>query len=135
MLVGDYQIASRGDIVIDTKKDVVELAMDVFRDHRRFRAECALAQESGIQLIVLVEEELPRDIDGHPRLDLWKSPRFKTSTAHHRRGDPVTRADPARLRKALITMTQKYGVQFRFCAKRHTGQLIMQYLTGGAVDG
>lgn len=131
LLVGDYQIANQGKIVIDTKKDVVELAMDMFRDHARFRRECELAQNAGITLIVLTEEELPRDINGNPRIDLWVSPRFKRTSGMHKAGEPVTRADPSRLRKALKTMTLRYGVKFRFCDPQHTGQWIIHYLSGG----
>ena len=67
--VGDYMISNKGDIVVDTKSGVSELAMDVFQDHERFRAECERAQKCGIKLIVLVEEVLPEG-----RLDKWKIP-------------------------------------------------------------
>ena len=57
---GDYQIANKGDIVVDTKTlGVPELAMDIFQEHDRFRRQCERAKECGIQLIVLVEEALP----------------------------------------------------------------------------
>lgn len=57
--VGDYQIAGKGDISVDTKQGVLELAGNVFQDHERFRAECIRAQECGIRLIVLIEETCP----------------------------------------------------------------------------
>ena len=56
--VGDYQIAGKGDISVDTKQGVLELAGNIFQEHERFRAECLRAQECGIQLIILVEEAL-----------------------------------------------------------------------------
>ena len=37
--VGDYQIAGKGDISVDTKYGVPELAMCCFQDHDRFRDE------------------------------------------------------------------------------------------------
>lgn len=116
--VGDYQIAGKGDISVDTKMGVLELAGNVFQEHERFRAECLRAQECGIQLIVLVEEVLPGG-----RLDRWRPP-------IGRDGRPVARFDPAILRKAMITMQQEYGVKFRFCDGRSTGKMIVEYLRG-----
>lgn len=121
LLVGDYQISNRGNIVVDTKMSVGELAMDVFQEHERFRAECERAQRCGITLIVLTEESLPGG-----RLDLWKSPldRF---------GNPRFKFNPATLRKALITMQEKYGVRYRFCDGRSTAKTMIEYLKGERV--
>lgn len=116
--VGDYMISNKGDISVDTKMDVRELAMDVFQDHERFRGECERAKRCGIQLIVLTEESLPGG-----RLDNWRSPLGRD-------GKPMTRINPATLRKALITMQQEYGVKFRFCDGRSTGRLLIEYLEG-----
>lgn len=115
--VGDYQIAGKGDISVDTKQGVLELAGNVFQDHERFRAECIRAQECGIRLIVLIEENLPGG-----RLDLWRPPIAWN-------GQPVARFDPAVLRKAMITMQKEYGVKFRFCDGRSTGRVLIDYLT------
>lgn len=111
LYVGDYQIASCGDIVVDSKKSVIELSGNVFQEHRRFRDECIRAQEAGIRLIVLIEEALPGG-----RLDLWVPPM-------------AVRFSPVTLRKAMLTMQEKYGVKFRFCAKEDTGRMLMDYLT------
>ena len=118
LLVGDYMIANRGDISVDTKQDVRELAMDVFQEHRRFREECERAQKCGITLIILTEETLPGG-----RLENWRSP-------VGRDGRPVCRFDPKILKKAMITMQDKYGVKFRFCDGRSTGRIMMEYLRG-----
>jgi ERCC4-type nuclease len=116
--VGDYQIAGKGDISVDTKMGVLELAGNVFQEHERFRAECLRAKECGIQLIILIEEALPGG-----RLDRWRSP-------VGRDGLPLTRFDPATLRKAMITMQTEYGVKFRFCDGRSTGRMLIEYLEG-----
>lgn len=118
LLVGDYMIANQGAVSVDTKQDVRELAMDVFQEHRRFRDECERAQKCGITLIVLVEETLPGG-----RLENWRSP-------VGRDGRPICRFDPKTLRKAMITMQEKYGVKFRFCDGRSTGRILMEYLKG-----
>ena len=118
LLVGDYQISNKGDIVVDTKYGVPELAMDIFQDHERFRAECERAQRCGIALFVLTEENLPSG-----RLDLWKSPL-------DRHGNPRCKFDPAILKKAMITMQDKYDVRFRFCDGRSTGKTLFEFLKG-----
>lgn len=118
LCVGDYMISNRGDIVVDTKYGVRELAMDCFQDHERFREECERAQRCGIKLIVLTEETLP-----HGRLDHWRSPLGRD-------GLPACKFDPAVLRKVLITMQDKYDVSFRFCDGRSTGKMLIEYLKG-----
>lgn len=118
LLVGDYMIANQGAISVDTKQDVRELAMDIFQEHRRFRDECERAQKCGITLIVLTEETLPGG-----RLDNWIPP-------VDRQGKPLCRFDPKVLRKALLTMQEKYGVKFRFCDGRSTGRILIEYLKG-----
>jgi len=124
--VGDYMIQDGLPISVDTKMDIMEICKDVMSaDHRRFRAECVRAKDLGIQLIVLIEEMPP-----FGKLDLWEVPRWKTSNRWHRYGDPMTMVSPSALRKALITMTMKYGVKFRFCTRRQSPMRVIKYLKG-----
>lgn len=121
LLVGDYMLTGEGSggISVDTKSlGVPELASNCFQEHERFRAECELAQRCGIQLIVLVEDVLPKG-----RLENWRSPMGRD-------GLPRYKFDPARLKKVLITMQEKYGVKFRFCDGRSTGAQLIEYLKG-----
>ena len=115
---GDYQSAGKGDISVDTKQGVPELASNCFQEHDRFRDECQRAQRCGIQLIVLIEETLPGG-----RLDNWRSPIGWD-------GLPMHRFRPDVLRKVMITMQQEYGVKFRFCHPASTGKQLIEYLTG-----
>ena len=121
LFVGDYAIANDQRRSVDSKSGVLELLQDVHGDHERFRRECERAQAAGIQLLVLVEEVLPEG-----GLSAWQSPR-------DRNGRPRTRANLEHLRKALLTMTAKYGVRFRFCDPKDTGRLIVEYLTEGVI--
>jgi len=116
--VGDYQIAGKGDVTVDTKYGVPELAMDMFQDHDRFRDECKRAQRCGIRLVVLTEEQLPGG-----RLDRWRSPIGWD-------GLPMHKFRPEVLRKAMYTMQEEYGVMFRFCSPRDTGKRLIEYLEG-----
>ena len=124
LLTGDYMLSGqefggiKGDIACDTKMGVPELASCVFQEHERFRNELIAAQNCGITLYILTEENLP-----FGRLDYWRPPTGKD-------GLPLFRFDPARLRKALITMQEKYGVRFRFCDGRSTGRRLIEYLKG-----
>ena len=116
--VGDYQIAGKGDISVDTKMGVPELASNCFQEHDRFRDECMRAQRCGIQLIVLIEEQLPGG-----RLDWWRSPIGWD-------GLPKHRFNPETLRKVMLTMQEEYGVKFRFCHPASTGRQMIEYLEG-----
>ena len=123
--VGDYMFPD-GTVSVDTKADILELSHNVMsKDHRRFKAECIRAQEQGIQLIVLIEEMPP-----FGRLDMWEVPRFKNTDRFHKYGDPMTLVHPASLRRALITMQERYGVKFRFCTRRQSPARIIKYLKG-----
>jgi hypothetical protein len=120
LLVGDYMLAGSGGggISVDTKASVAEIAQNCFQDHERFRAECKQAQDCGIRLIVLIEE-MPPEGD----LDKWVSPL-------DRNGEKKYLFDPSTLKKVMATMTERYGVQFRFCDGRSTGRLLIEYLKG-----
>ena len=123
--VGDYAFPD-GKISVDTKQDLLEISKDIMsNDHRRFRAECQRAQEMGIQLIILTEELPP-----YGDVALWDVPLFKGSNKYHRYGEPMTLVKPAALKKAMLTMTVKYGVKFRFCHRRETPRKVIKYLKG-----
>lgn len=40
----------------------------------------------------------------------------------------MTMVDPETLKKAMTTMSEKYGVEFRFCNKRNTPSRVIKYL-------
>lgn len=129
--VGDYMLGDDGEnpignISVDTKVDIMEICKDIMSiDHKRFRSECVRAKEQGIKLYVLIEQQPP-----YGNVDLWEVPRWKSSNEWHRYGDPMTRVEPRTLRKAMETMTGKYGVEFRFCTRRQSPQRVIKYLKG-----
>ena len=116
--VGDYQIAGKGDISVDTKYGLPETASCCLQEHVRFRDEVIRAQECGIKLIILTEELMP---GGEVRN--WVSPL-------DRYGKPKYKFDPGTLQKVMETMTERYGVLFRFCDGRSTGKMLIEYLKG-----
>lgn len=124
LVVGDYMLVG-GTVSVDTKKDVLELCMDVDQQHERFRGELMLARDCGIQLIVLVENE-----DGVADLETlsrWKNPR---AAINRRKGlrPPIS---GARLARACKTMGQRYGVRFEFCRPEDAGARVIELLEGG----
>lgn len=121
LYVGDYALANDQRRAVDTKQDVVELIKDVYQDHERFRNECLRAKDAGIQLLILIEEVLPEG-----GLSAWQSPK-------NTHGQPFTKANPEALRRAMLTMTLKYGVRFRFCKPSDTGRIIAEYLAEGVL--
>lgn len=106
---------------------MLELSKNIMSsDHRRFRAECERAKSLGIQLVFLVEEVPP-----FGKVDFWQVPRWKSSNQFHRQGDPMTLVDPRTLRKAMITMMLKYGIEFQFCTRRQSPARVIKILKGG----
>lgn len=120
LYVGDYTRLDNMSVCIDTKKDWVELAGNICgAQHTRFRNECIRAQNAGIRLIILVEEETP--------ILEWISPK-------KRNGENISNVDPKTLAKAMATMTEKYGVEFRNCDKSKTAEMIIKILGGKTND-
>ena len=118
MAVGDYQILGKGNIVIDTKKDMNEIENNLIHDHERFRNECQLAQEAGIKLIVLIQDQKLKqmcDVFG------WYNVRKKWSP----------KATSGRtLGKIMYSMKEKYRVDFQFCKRDEIGKRIIELLGG-----
>ena len=132
--VGDYMLGEMidgdvrpvGNISIDTKENCLEIASNICSsDHKRFKAECERSQRLGLQLITLIEEQVP-----FGQIEFWEVPRWRMSGKYHRYGDPMTLVEPKTLAKAMQTMTDKYGVKFRFCHRRETPRKLIKYLKG-----
>ncbi len=142
LYVGDYTLPTNQGICIDTKEDLQELINDVQHDHERFRNEMLRATESGIKLIILVENEgryvdyrktiwnaTVRSIDD---LNNWKNPRLFIK----KNGKPVyPKAMPGtQLAKICHTMEERYGCKFIFCKPDEAAELIVKILQGEYKD-
>ena len=122
--VGDYQRPAT--VAVDTKKDIIELAQDVKRDHARFARECKRAADLGTQLVVLVEN---RDgVRSLADLDAWTEP-DETYDVRNKRGNAV-RYTGRSIARACQTMHDRYGVLFGFCAPEESGERILAILDG-----
>lgn len=129
--VGTYKVC------VDTKKDIQELIGDICgKQHDRFRDECMFAQNNGIKLFILIEnspiminerkgiyspfidslDNLHRFVN--PRLFIWRSGRQLYPTA----------TKGITLKKACITMRNKYGVEFVFCRPNEAAEKVIEIL-------
>lgn len=131
------------DVCIDTKKNIQELVSDICgKQHERFRDECILAQNNGIKLIVLVENDyqaLTKDgsianktIHSLSELHSWKNPRLFIRKYGKQVYPNATKG--ITLQKACHTMSWKYGVHFEFCSSDEAGAKVIELL-GGNADG
>ena len=125
MLVGDYCIPSNGSVVVDTKKDMLELYSDMISQHERFRNECMLAQEANIKLYVLVENTNGIKTLKDVGTDKWKNPLW-FKYFKNKKGKPPTKN--VTLMKMLYTMQEKYGVEFVFCTPEDAGKMVLKLL-------
>ena len=117
--VGDYCDPEHPTLCIDRKKDLQELCGNVTQQHERFRRELVRALDHGVHLIVLIEHG--PDIQSLEDVFFWENPRREKSPK-------ATSGE--QLYKSLVTMQERYGVEFAFCDKRHTGQTIIKLLGG-----
>lgn len=135
MVVGDYQIFSKGDICVDTKANISELYGNLIQQHARFHNECVLAQEGGVKLYILIENKdgvkCVDDLEG------WKNPQISRHKKAVRMAkvngtkEPKPPASNEQLIKIMQTMTMNYGVEFVFCTPSEAGQRVIDLLTEG----
>lgn len=126
------------DVCVDSKMSVQELVFDVCgKSHARFRDECILAQNNGIQLYILVENEGKRirgdiwnkTITRLEDLHSWVNPRLFVTKNGKQVYPTATKGET--LQKACKTMEKKYGVKFLFCSKKDAGRMVIELLTKG----
>ena len=134
--VGDYTLVTNHMVSVDTKFGCAEVYSNLIgKDHERFRDECARAQTCEIKLIVLVEENGITCLDDVAR---WQNPRrtawFRLNAAH-KAGKCLNRvqskqppASSEALMKSMRTMSERYGVEWRFCEKKDTRREIVRIL-------
>lgn len=113
---GDY--APVPPVSIDTKRDMDEIASNICgAEHKRFINECKAARDAGCQLIILVENRL--GITSISEVHTWVNPRIIYS-------EKCVQGD--RLQKAMETISERYGVEFRFCAPEDAGRIILEIM-------
>ena len=117
--VGDYMIGTIengvakpiGKRSVDLKSiGIIELAKDLYQDKKSFNKKYKKCYEQGIQLYVLVEQEITSLND----ILSWSSPHSKIS---------------GKMLYDMIDRVRKsYGVKFVFCRKENVAQTIINIL-------
>lgn len=122
---GDYALVPA--VVVDTKKDIYEIANNLQQQHKRFRDECIKAHKADCQLIILIE-----NTDGVSTLaDLCN---WRESDEHFYGRNGKRRIIGATIAGIMRTMTENYGVKFEFCTPNEAGRRVLEIL-GGGPDG
>ena len=108
---GDYINFSRPKVSVDLKKDLTEVAQNLGKDHARFLREVLrVKNEMRCDLVVLVREPL----QSLEEVKAWSNQRSQV------KGET--------LYKIMRTMTERYGVLWRFCSRENAGQKILSIL-------
>lgn len=134
LFCGDYQSLDNARLVIDRKKDLLELCGNVSsKQHERFKAELIRARENDIKIIILCEHG--ENIQSLEDVYFWKNPRkhqikWKTVDGKKvRTVDSEKAVDGKQLYKSLCTTRDRYNVDFVFCTKEETGKKIVEILS------
>jgi len=133
--LGTYSVA------VDTKENIGEIINNICgKAHGRFRDECILARNNGVQLYILVENE--DGVNCIADLENWQNPRlyrYNKIKFMHDLGKwshvKLPKAPPTSggvLAKAMKTMEKEYGVRFLFCTPKEAGKKVVDLLEGDA---
>ena len=127
------------NVCCDSKFAVSELVADVCGpQHARFRDECVLAQNNGIKLYILVENDPEVVYDKHGMyvanktitslkdLHSWVNPRLWIFYHGKQKYPKATKG--LTLQKVCYTLQRKYGVEFVFCSSKDAGAKILEIL-------
>ena len=122
LYVGDYIFADSSKIAVDTKQDLQEVAGNLCQDHERFKQECERAKAAGVQLVILVCEDHIKSLDDVPSWYNWRK-KFSTRAINGKQ-----------LWKIMTTMTERYGVVWKFSTRPKLGATIVELLEGDVID-
>lgn len=121
MLIGDYTLPTNQSVCIDTKQDMKEVYGNL-TEYRRFHNEYMLAEELGIQLVILIEDMDVKSIDDvehweNPIMEKWEKGRVKSKPR-----------PSSAIATQMRTIAEKHNVRWEFCHPRDTGRRIMEIL-------
>lgn len=108
---GDYIDFKAPKVAIDLKKDLLELANNLTSDHERFKREIARVRvEMQCDFVVLIREPF----SSLEQVQEWSSSK--------------TKVKGTTLYKTMKTMSERYGVIWRFCTRENAGEKILKIL-------
>lgn len=118
---GDYKRVDSLKVIIDTKKNLLEMSGNLCKvtEHARIKREIAKACDIGCERFIFLIAD--SNITGVEEVHKWQVPTKKDGTKY-------TKVKPETLEKIMKTMQDKYGVEFRFCIKKEMGKKIIELL-------
>ena len=133
---GDYTLINDYTVVIDFKANFLEIENNLTKQHTRFRNEIINANNFGIGLVILIEEEIQYnsldDVAARYKIPKWKSTTYEmingVKHVKHRKGQPMGNFNVETIIKAMKTMQEKYAVIFAFTTKEKCGEAIIDIL-------
>lgn len=133
---GDYAILNDYSIAVDFKQNFLEIEGNLTKQHIRFRNEIINANNFGIGLVILIEEEIQYnsldDVAARYKIPKWKSTTYEmingVKHVKHRKGQPMGVFNVETIIKAMKTMQEKYAVIFAFTTKEKCGEAIIDIL-------
>lgn len=120
---GDYKRVDSTAVIIDTKKDLLEMSMNLCKttNHERIKREIAKAKDIGNErFIFLICDKTITSIN---EVCTWQVPVRKSTNCK------LTQVKPETLQKIMKTMAIKYNIEFLFCRKEEMGAKIIELLT------
>ena len=117
-VVGDYVNLENPMVVIDRKKDLQEVAGNVCQQHERFIRELELANELGYKMYILVEEPSITSVEQVFGWYNWRRKKNPKAISGRTLG------------KIMLTISQKYDVEWKFTSKEKCGERIIELLGG-----
>lgn len=108
--VGDYML-EQGNVAVDTKQSLEELASDLHRDRLAFNKKYKKCYHDNIKLIVLVEQPITKMSE----ILSWKSKHSRISGKY--------------LFDMMYDLKISYGIEFKFCSRNETASVVMDLLS------
>lgn len=125
---GDYILAP--PVVVDTKRDLYELAYDLHNDHERFRAAAVRARDNESELVILTEND--EGVASLQDLVDWIEPQWHFAKRKAQsRGAVKRKYVGTQIYKTCCTMSRKYGLRFEFCEPAEAAARVLSILRGG----
>ena len=118
LFVGDYVTFDNSRLVIDRKRNLTELYNNLCHDFTRFEKELKRAKRFNIKLVILCEHG-----DGIEKVEdvvRWQNPQLE-KTPYAWSGE--------KLYREILKIKSRYNVDFLFCDKKATGQVILELLS------
>lgn len=134
LYVGDYMNLDNPHVVIDRKKNLLEVIGNVTQQHERFQQELKRALAHDIHIIFLIEHGV--EIKTLEDVYFWENPRLKITDIIMQNGKPVKvqkypkATSGQSLYRCMLTIADRYKIEWEFCNKQQTGRRIIELLGG-----